>query len=391
MNRTPTCASPRQWGRIALVAFGLSIVAPVPWAVADYVQASRHAIVRSEPNQSGEVLLTVEAGAQLALREDTQDHGYYAVTLPSGEQGWVYRTLVRRFRGQLPAGSGVPASASSVGGTTSSADDEPDTSVASVDIGSAPSSPRSYDQGVVYASDPVHVVATSDVHTLDKTYFKVGYSEARGQPLWTCYAIGPATDFIAYPRRRFATDRETTALVSHDDYTGTDFSRGHMAPRLAISTRFGKAGNDATFVMSNVCPQFQDFNDGPWGNLEEWVAGKKNSRQFIKGWGDEYGKVWVTVGPMFNPAEGVLAGKVEVPSAYYCIVVDEEAGKPRALAFIMAHKDSRECDLQGSLRSIDEIERQTGLDFFKELPDRIEDPLERAVATRLWTLPVNPN
>jgi endonuclease G len=352
--------------RIAVaVALCVLIAAGERTSRADYVEASRRALVKSAPSRDAVVVTTLDRGGQLELSTYDQVGGYYEVKVPGAGTAWVYRTFVRRFPGGLPSGSGgVPGGESLV-----------------VDA----------DKGLVYASDPVSTTPGSAFTVLDKSFFRIGYSDEHANPLWTCYAIGPANDLKAYPRKRFATDGATAARVSHDDYTNQDYSRGHMAPRFAISSRYGKAGNDATFVMSNVCPQFQDFNDGPWGNLEEWVAGRKANTRFIKGWADQYAKVWVTVGPIFSGPSTRFADRVEVPSAYYCIVVDEENRRPRALAFVFQHEDTRESDIVGSLRSIDEIEGLTGLDFFSALPDAVENALERSVASALWPLPESPN
>lgn len=352
-------------GFAVVVAWCLLIAAPERSALADYVEASRRALVKAAPTRDAEVVASLDRGDTLELHAPNQVAGYYQVRLTNGSSAWVYRTFVRRHSGRFPGGV--------LGG------DRADTRVVDAD------------KGLVYASDPVSTSRGSAFTVLDKSFFRVGYSDERANPLWACYAIGPATDLKAYPRKRFGTDGATAAKVTHDDYTNQDYSRGHMAPRFAISSRYGKAGNDATFVMSNVCPQFQDFNDGPWGNLEEWVAGRKANTRFIKGWADQYAKVWVTVGPIFSGPPTRFADKVEVPSAYYCIVVDEDNRRPRALAFVFQHEDTRESDIEGSLRSIDEIESLTGLDFFSALPDVVENALERSIAPALWPLPESPN
>jgi endonuclease G, mitochondrial len=248
----------------------------------------------------------------------------------------------------------------------------------------------------VYAGEPL---SGEPLRALDKLFFEIGYSDAWRNPLWVSYRIGPAVDLNPYPRRRFLIDHETSARVSHDHYTNSGYSRGHMAPRFAISSRHGKPGNDATFVMSNVCPQFQQFNAGHWNDLEEWVAGRKVGSRFVGGWGDEYEQVWVTVGPIFDELREPLASGVEVPSAFYCIVLDEvppdgvSANGPdlRVIAFTMEHVDARELGLSQFLTSVDDIERRTGLDFFSRLPDPLEDALEGAVAEDLWPLPEKPN
>jgi endonuclease G len=246
-----------------------------------------------------------------------------------------------------------------------------------------------------YAGSPVPSPEL-EITRLDKCFFVVGYCEARRNPAWVGFRLGPAADLTAYPSKRFVIDQDTVARVSHDDYTHSGFDRGHMAPRFAISSRYGLAGNDATFIMSNVCPQFHSLNDGHWGDLEEWIAGKKKGEEFLPGWADFYGEVWVTVGPIFDDHRDPLPAGVPVPSAFYCIVLDEEPGadggaSPRAIAFIMEHLDVREDDLTQFLTTIDEVERRTGLDFFSDLPDDLEESLESRGQPGLWALPQPPN
>ena len=148
--------------------------------------------------------------------------------------------------------------------------------------------------------------------------------------------------------------------------------------------------------MSNVVPQFHSFNDGHWGDLEEWIAGRKpphaTADNFIHGWADELGEVWVVVGPVFEEELDPLPSGIPVPSAFFCIVVDELAGgQPRALAFIMPHEDTRVDELTGFLTNVDEVEQRAGLDFFHALPDSVENSMESARATNLWPLPTPPN
>ncbi|MCC6285967.1 MAG: DNA/RNA non-specific endonuclease [Phycisphaerales bacterium] len=327
------------------------------FALADHVVASRRALVKLDPERESQTLIAIERGDALQLLSDEQTAGYYRVVAETGEQGWVYRTFVRRHQGDL------------------------DWFVAGGDVGIGGGSASPY----AYSGLPRNDNPAVPVTVLRKPYFVIGYSEDRRNPLWVCYAIGPAVDLTAYATRRFGVDDDTRARVSHDDYTNSGYSRGHMAPRMAISSRFGKPGNDSTFVMTNVCPQYQQFNDGQWGDLEEMIAGRKSGGgRFEEGWADTLETVWVTVGPIFDDDRSPLDSGVEVPNAFYCIVVDEEGEEVRALAFIMDHEDLREGEPLAALRSIDEIEERTRLDFFTFLPDDVETTLERQAATALW-------
>lgn len=339
----------------------------------DYLEVRRHALIKTDPVVEAETIREAIIGEFLPLTQDGQTNGYYAVRLEEGSEGWIYRSFVRRFPGDPPAIEPPPS-------------DDPTTPTPPA-VNPAVLSPHAY-QGVPMSTDPEFPAVL-----LAKPYFAVGYSEERRNPLWVCYTIGPVIDLTTYRRpSRFAVDHDTETKVTHDDYTHSGFSRGHMAPRFALSSRYGEEANDATFVMSNICPQFQNFNDGQWGDLEEWVAGRKlSASNFIPGWADEYEQVWVTIGPIFDEDRDPLASMVEMPNAYFCLVVDEVEGEPRVLAFIFDHIDERDAVLSEKLTTVDEVERRTGLDFFSRLPDDVEALFEAVQADDLWPLPLNPN
>jgi hypothetical protein len=85
------------------------------YASADYLQLSRAATLKAEPAGDADVIENLSASTNLALIEDTQTNGYYHVQDNAGTEGWVYRTLGRRFRGK------APGSAPSSGGTSGAA------------------------------------------------------------------------------------------------------------------------------------------------------------------------------------------------------------------------------------------------------------------------------
>jgi len=249
---------------------------------------------------------------------------------------------------------------------------------------------------VVFQGIPINEFQEFPVKVLAKEHFVVGYAEDFLNPAWVFYRIGPAVDFRKFRRPGFRIDNDTVSRVKTQDYSDSGFSRGHMAPNFALGSRFGAEGAKSTFVMSNVVPQFQSFNDGQWGDLEEWIAGRKpphpTAENFIRGWADEFDEVWVVVGPLFEDERDTLNSGIPVPSGFFCIVVDEqEDGQPRVLAFIMPHEDQRVDELKGFLKTVDEIESRSGLDFFHLLEDSIENSLEGTRATELWPLPVPPN
>lgn len=65
-------------------------------------------------------------------------------------------------------------------------------------------------------------------------------------------------------------------------------------------------------------------------------------------------------------------------------IVDEAAGKPRTLAFIMPEDAKGDEPPARFLTSIRVLEGKAGLDFFKELPKAEQDKLETAAQAEMW-------
>ncbi len=148
-----------------------------------------------------------------------------------------------------------------------------------------------YTEVAIFGGEPKSVTA-GQVKTLDNIGYVVGYSESRKNPLWAAYRCFGIEDSVTHSRpSRFKVDKRTEAKISHDDYTDSNYSRGHMAPNLAIDICYGKEAQLETFVMSNVCPQKGSLNGGRWKSLERKIAKK---------WANELETVWVICGPIFG-------------------------------------------------------------------------------------------
>lgn len=235
----------------------------------------------------------------------------------------------------------------------------------------------SADDRSFYAGVPIRVAYPNPIMFLDNGAFVVGYDEVRRVPAWVAYRLFPNPGTFDFPRpSRFSIDERTNARVSHDDYTNSGFSRGHMAPNFAIMSRYGRDAQLATFTMSNVVPQLQALNGGPWENLESRIAND---------FAENLEEVWVVTGPIFDDMVETLSSSVEIPDRFYKVIVDEENGQARALAFIMDEGTQSPADLADFLVSIDVVEAAAGFDFFHALPDDVETVLEADAATELWS------
>ena len=130
--------------------------------------------------------------------------------------------------------------------------------------------------------------------------------------------------------------------------------------------------------MSNVVPQKPRLNQKAWQRLEEAV---------IDHFAPRFGELWVTTGPIFDADVETLDSGVEVPDAFYKIVlIRDRDERPKVLAFRMSQAVRGSEALSRFLVSVDALEAETGLDFFRELPDDIESAIEVGVDRQGWDL-----
>ena len=205
--------------------------------------------------------------------------------------------------------------------------------------------------------------------------FTVAYNESRQNPSYAVYRLFKVVDPLSHDRpSSFTKDNRTQAQVVHDDYTNSGYDRGHVAPNYAIDTRYGQTAQVESFKMSNITPQLPYVNRTIIRLLEEKVA---------QDYANDFQQVWVVTGTIFENSVETIESGVEIPDAFYKLVVDIYEGSPRLLAFIIPHT-ADSSDLSLYLTTVDEVESRTGLDFFTELEDSLENTLESTSPGSLW-------
>ncbi len=176
-------------------------------------------------------------------------------------------------------------------------------------------------------------------------------------------------------------------LIGNNGF-GSGYDRGHIC---ASNDRLISAeANEQTFYMTNMSPQLSSFNQDYWVNYETFVADLGRSESFadtlyvVKGGTirDDQIKDWVT---RKNGKE------VAVPKYYYMALLSCKAGGYSAIAFLMEHRnyseDSRSrAEKAAHAISIDSLESFTGIDFFHNLPDVIENEVEQTINLAAWNL-----
>lgn len=237
--------------------------------------------------------------------------------------------------------------------------------------------PGSYAGPYCYAGMPKPFPSfRTTITVLTNTGYLAGYCESRKDPVWVCYRLFTVPSLKAPPRPSgFTVDMRTRARVTQKDYMSSGYDRGHMAPNYAIAVCYGSDAQLQTFLMSNILPQTPALNRRLWQRLE---------RIEISDYAQRFGQVWVIDGPVFGPESKHLNSGVAVQTACFKIILTEEQGTPRLLAFIIPQDVKGDESPSTFLTTVAGIERETGLNFFSELPDDMESRVEGEKAARMW-------
>ena len=232
---------------------------------------------------------------------------------------------------------------------------------------------------VLFAGMPKRKTAKAphDITILNKGAFIVGWSPSLKRPVWCAYHVTPSAKYRAGKRPNFKKDSSAAACPIASSYARTGYDRGHLAPNYAIATRYGADAQAKTFLMSNIAPQTPELNRGVWREIEHRIADL---------WTARYGEIWVIVGALSLPGscETISGTDIDVPDAYYQIVVAQEGMDVRAFAVLLPQTIKWRAYAARHLISIDELEEITGFDFLPELPEFIQRPLESELPSRLW-------
>lgn len=132
-----------------------------------------------------------------------------------------------------------------------------------------------------------------------------------------------------------------------EDYKGSGFDRGHMAPAGDMPNAQAMA---QSFSLANIVPQ------APVNNQRSWAGIEKATRKYVM---RAKGDVYVITGPVFESgAETIGPGRVRVPKYLYKLVYDVTTD--RAWAHWIENTDEAR-----AVRPIsyEELVQRTGIEF----------------------------
>ena len=231
----------------------------------------------------------------------------------------------------------------------------------------------------------------------DRVNYAVEWDCAKKSQRWSCYQMhqGYTGDYKRVTNNLYYND---TKNLASGEYYSTDYIKksgydhGHICPNA--DRQYSYDANYQTFYMTNMQPQYRKFNgyddtgsdqgEGLWVRMEEqvreWVPRKQTDTLYVcKG------------GTIDNEDQIIerLQGKLIVPRYFFMAVLLKNEMGYRAVGFWAEQKKDAWRDdepLSAYAVSIDELERLTGIDFFCNLPDNIENSVEDHYVPNVWGL-----
>ena len=223
------------------------------------------------------------------------------------------------------------------------------------------------------------------------------YDYSKYASLWVAYPLSPSdlsgTEYSHSSWAKYSEiDADKQVNISSPygvsytptSYSSNSYARGHQIPDAdrdhTTSTMLSQ-----TYLSINSTPQIQNgFNGGIWSSLEDAI------RKEVEDYNDT---VYITTGPVFQTVNGEEevtyitnsgdSKSVPVPNYYYKVVLKVSGNNATAIGFWFEHKEYNK-DVVGTEAanyatyavSVDEIEKWTGLNFFVNLSDSIEESAE---------------
>ena len=212
---------------------------------------------------------------------------------------------------------------------------------------------------------------------LKRKGYTTSYNNKSKNPNWVAWHLTKAHTYGDHQRKNevFFEDEtiERGQRATDNDYYNSRYDRGHMCP--AGDNKWDAQAMRESFLFTNICPQNHGLNKYEWNDLEIQC----------REWAREYGAIDVVCGPIYSTTgdqKTIGKNKVWVPDAFFKVILCRQ-GKPKAIGFIYRNEGVKQTKAE-ALRSVDEIEALTGIDFFPALDDETENRIEAQADLGAW-------
>ena len=210
---------------------------------------------------------------------------------------------------------------------------------------------------------------------LRRTGYITSYNSETRNPNWVAWHLTKNHTYGKNQRSAevFTEDQDVKPRATDNDYYSSRYDRGHMCP--AGDNKWDAEAMAQSFLFTNICPQNHGLNKYEWNDLEIQC----------REWAQEYGAIDIVCGPIYGTSgeqKTIGRNRVWVPQAFFKVILCRQ-GSPKAIGFVYRNEGVKQSRAE-AIRSVDEIERLTGIDFFPALDDKTETKIEAEAKLVAW-------
>ena len=163
-------------------------------------------------------------------------------------------------------------------------------------------------------------------------------------------------------------------VFTKNEINKNGFVRGHIV--ASYDRVYSKDANEQTFYYSNISPMYNRFNTGAWSDCEG----------LVQGWGRNSGfcdTLYVVKGGTIREGEYRTVGICPtVPNYYFMALLCLKNNSYKTIGLLFKHENGVS---RTEVCTIDFLERFTGIDFFCNIPDNVENTIERQYSAGSWS------
>ena len=224
----------------------------------------------------------------------------------------------------------------------------------------------------------------------DKVNFCTEWDCDKKSQRWSCYQLHKGFSGSYSRTGKFTAD---PALSKSDYWTEftyfPGFDRGHICP--SADRTFSEEANNQTFYMSNMQPQYHAFNgyDSKDNNKKGlWLRMEQQLQTWAKNLGPN-DTIFVCKGGTIDSETNIIKridNKMIVPKYFYMAILRKTQFGFAGMAFWSDQTNEYRTNetLLSHAISIAELEGKTGIDFFCNLPDDVEEKVEKTFNKTSW-------
>lgn len=229
------------------------------------------------------------------------------------------------------------------------------------------------------------IAHTTTVNGKENVTYSMSFNKERKHSKWTAFTFDPSNRGINWKRDNwkntewggdpFQSDPSmpSSYVMTKSEINNNGFARGHIV--ASYDRIYSKDANEQTFYYSNITPMHFDFNVGAWNDCEKFVQDfGRNSRLCDT--------LYVVKGGTIREGEyRTVRTCPTVPNYYFMALLRLKSNGYDAIGLLFKHVNG---DSETEVCSIDYLEEFTGIDFFCNIPDKVENAVEKRCTPNNW-------